>query len=235
MEASTTTVGGSIKLSKEFYGRLATVFIFISVIIGINLNILNSKTQGEAYSLDSYTSFSPFVGAIEIKNNLLFIDIDEESLSELGQWPWPRIILADLVRKISSAGPAVVGLDMLLSEVDRFNPKMLSQIMNKTSGPTSDFFVDGDEALQRALFNTPTVVATVLNDSEKNIVKNNSNFIIKNANGLNIRESSGVISPIDMLKNLAGYGFVNIDSENIGNVVRYLPMLAIYDGNIMPS
>ena len=174
MEASTTAVGGSMKLSKEFYGRLATVFIFISVIIGINLNILNSKTQGEAYSLDSYTSFSPFVGAIEIKNNLLFIDIDEESLSELGQWPWPRIILADLVRKISSAGPAVVGLDMLLSEVDRFNPKMLSQIMNKTSGPTSDFFVDGDEALQKALFNTPTVVATVLNDSEKNTVKNNS-------------------------------------------------------------
>ena len=224
-----------MKLSKEFYGRLATVFIFISFIIGINLNILNSKTQGEAYSLDVYTSFAPFVGAIEIKNNLLFIDIDEESLSELGQWPWPRIILADLVRKISSAGPAVVGLDMLLSEVDRFNPKMLSQIMNKTSGPTSDFFVDGDEALQKALFNTPTVVATVLNDSDKNIVKNSSNFIIKNANGLNIRESSGVISPIDMLKNLAGYGFVNIDSENIGNVVRYLPMLAIYDGNIMPS
>ena len=138
MEASSTTVGESMKLSKEFYGRLAIVCIFIFFVIVINLNLLNAKKYGEAYSLDAYTSFIPFVGEAEVQNNLLFVDIDEESLTKLGQWPWPRVILADLVSKISSAGPAVVGLDMLLSEVDRFNPKMLSQIMNKTSKNISD-------------------------------------------------------------------------------------------------
>ena len=235
MEASSTTVGESMKLSKEFYGRLATVCIFIFFVIVINLNLLNAKKYGEAYSLDAYTSFIPFVGEAEVQNNLLFVDIDEESLTKLGQWPWPRVILADLVSKISSAGPAVVGLDMLLSEVDRFNPKMLSQIMNKTSKNISDIFIDGDEVLEKALLNTPTVLATILHKSEKNIFKNNSNFIIKNTNDLEIREASGVISPIEKLKDATGYGFVNIDSENIGNVVRYLPMLAIYDGSVIPS
>ena len=44
-----------------------------------------------------------------------------------------------------------------------------------------------------------------------------------------------MISPIEELKDAAGYGFVNIDSENIGNIVRYLPMLAIYEGSFIPS
>ena len=224
-----------MKLSKEFYGRLATVCIFIFFVIFVNSNILNSKKFGEAYSLDAYSSLIPFVGESEVQNNLLFIDIDEESLTKLGQWPWPRLILADLVSKISSAGPAVVGLDILLSEIDRFNPKMLSQIMNGTSKHISDIFIDGDEVLEKALLNTPTVLATVLYKSEKNTFKNRSNFIIKNANDLEIREAFGVISPIEELKDAAGYGFVNIDSENIGNIVRYLPMLAIYEGSFIPS
>ena len=28
------------------------------------------------------------------------VGIDEESLSEVGQWPWPRTLIADLVRQI---------------------------------------------------------------------------------------------------------------------------------------
>ena len=49
MEASSTTVGESMKLSKEFYGRLAIVCIFIFFVIVINLNLLNAKKYGEAY------------------------------------------------------------------------------------------------------------------------------------------------------------------------------------------
>ena len=30
----------------------------------------------------------------------VIVDIDEKSLREIGQWPWPRTVLADLFKKI---------------------------------------------------------------------------------------------------------------------------------------
>jgi len=32
------------------------------------------------------------------------VDIDEESLKRIGQWPWPRTVLAELVQKLSENG-----------------------------------------------------------------------------------------------------------------------------------
>ncbi len=42
--------------------------------------------------------------------------IDDASLSQYGRWPWPRALLARLVRAVSAQHPRVVGLDILLSE-----------------------------------------------------------------------------------------------------------------------
>ena len=39
--------------------------------------------------------------------------IDDESISRLGQWPWPREIIANLIEKLSRAGAATVILDVL--------------------------------------------------------------------------------------------------------------------------
>jgi adenylate cyclase len=53
---------------------------------------------------------------------LQIIDIDEESLKKVGQWPWPRTVLADLVRKLSDNGAAAIGFDMVFPEPDRMSP-----------------------------------------------------------------------------------------------------------------
>ncbi len=42
--------------------------------------------------------------------------IDDESLREVGRWPWPRGVLAELTRRLSQAGATAVGLDILFSE-----------------------------------------------------------------------------------------------------------------------
>src|SRR2546422_8576498 len=49
----------------------------------------------------------------------VIVHIDERSLDTLGQWPWPRSVTADLVRAISRAGPAAIGVDVLFVEPDR--------------------------------------------------------------------------------------------------------------------
>lgn len=53
------------------------------------------------------------------------VDIDDESIRRLGQWPWPRDVLA---RLIAAAGQArAIGIDILLTEPYRFSPDRLLQ------------------------------------------------------------------------------------------------------------
>src|SRR5437588_244485 len=47
------------------------------------------------------------------------VDIDEKSLSMIGQWPWPRTTVRDLLLGLTSKGAAVVAFDVLFAEPDR--------------------------------------------------------------------------------------------------------------------
>jgi serine phosphatase RsbU (regulator of sigma subunit)/CHASE2 domain-containing sensor protein len=48
--------------------------------------------------------------------------IDENSLARIGQWPWPRTRVGELVELISLHQPAAIGLDLIFPEPDRFSP-----------------------------------------------------------------------------------------------------------------
>jgi adenylate cyclase len=48
--------------------------------------------------------------------------IDESSLARLGQWPWPRTRVGELVELIARHEPAAIGLDLIFPEPDRFSP-----------------------------------------------------------------------------------------------------------------
>jgi len=50
------------------------------------------------------------------------VAIDEHSLDERGQWPWPRTLVAQLMSAINAAQPAAVGVDLLFVEPDRSSP-----------------------------------------------------------------------------------------------------------------
>ena len=53
------------------------------------------------------------------------IDIDDESLAKLGQWPWPRPLVARLVRRLTDLGAAVIVFDIVFAEPDRTSPAHL--------------------------------------------------------------------------------------------------------------
>lgn len=50
---------------------------------------------------------------------LLIVAIDDASLQQLGQWPWPRATHARLLDRLTQAGAGRVALDLMLSEPDR--------------------------------------------------------------------------------------------------------------------
>jgi adenylate cyclase len=53
---------------------------------------------------------------------VVIVGIEENSLRELGQWPWPRTRMADLIRAIDAGKPLAIGLDVFFPEPDRFSP-----------------------------------------------------------------------------------------------------------------
>ncbi len=57
-------------------------------------------------------------------SRVTIVDIDERSLSRLGQWPWPRTEIAALVDHLLAAGAVAVGFDMLFAEPDRLSPAL---------------------------------------------------------------------------------------------------------------
>lgn len=56
------------------------------------------------------------------------IDIDEESLARLGQWPWPRQRVTELVDRLQAAGSAAIGFDVLFAEPDRTAPQAVADL-----------------------------------------------------------------------------------------------------------
>ena len=56
------------------------------------------------------------------------IDIDDASLERLGQWPWPRQRLAELVDRLQAAGAAAIGFDVMFAEPDRTSPRAAAEL-----------------------------------------------------------------------------------------------------------
>jgi CHASE2 domain-containing sensor protein len=48
------------------------------------------------------------------------VDIDEKSLSTVGQWPWRRDVISRLIERLRERGAATVALDIMFPESDRY-------------------------------------------------------------------------------------------------------------------
>lgn len=57
------------------------------------------------------------------------IDLDEQSLETVGQWPWPRNILAQLVQNLMQMGAVLVAFDIVFAEPDRMNPASVASTL----------------------------------------------------------------------------------------------------------
>ena len=90
------------------------------------------------------------------------VAIDEKSLDKHGQWPWPRTLLAQLVRRIAEGHPSVLGVDIIFSEPDRFSPNELAKEAPEIPAPMArelNAMPPNEAALADAFRLLPTVLA----------------------------------------------------------------------------
>ena len=94
---------------------------FLPVILGVSLaalalaaHQLGLLTKIELHSLDLRFLAR---GAVASEAPILLVSIDQDSFDELNlPWPWPRDLHATLIRKLSSSGARIIGVDILFTE-----------------------------------------------------------------------------------------------------------------------
>ena len=87
------------------------IFIGLTIISLFAFRLWNPYPV-EAVKLQVFDTMISSLPKVE-EQNILLIDIDDDSLQELGQWPWPREKFCDFF------GPGVTGLSILFPEPDR--------------------------------------------------------------------------------------------------------------------
>src|SRR5499427_1549931 len=108
------------------------------------------------------------------------VDIDEASLAKIGQWPWPRTTVRDLLAELAAKGAAVVAFDVLFAEPDRTSleaivkqlpPAEAAAITAAMAGKPSN-----DEQFTAALKDTPSVLSVALGEGSSTTLPAKSGF-----------------------------------------------------------
>ncbi|MEP0944204.1 MAG: adenylate/guanylate cyclase domain-containing protein [Rhizobiaceae bacterium] len=109
-------------MKKFGMGRLVALAVLIGLVM-IRIADPTPVKISRAQSFDTYQRIKPRVYSPQ---PVAILDINEESIRKLGQWPWPRTRLAKLVEKLMKAGAVVVGFDIVFAEADRLSPDKIA-------------------------------------------------------------------------------------------------------------
>jgi adenylate cyclase len=169
------------------------------------------------------------------------VDIDEESLRRLGQWPWPRTDIARLVDRLGQAGASVVAFDVVFSEADRTSPAQLATQLER--GGIDRAVVDrlrglpdNDERLAQSFAAIPTVLGYFLiNDRAGPPVAPKAGFAVAGSPPLEVPRFRRGIESLPVLSNAAiGSGTVSLAPDSDG-ILRNVPLLARQGDALLPS
>lgn len=108
---------------------------------------------------DSYQKINPRTPKSQ---PLTVVAIDEKSIRQIGQWPWPRDVLAKLVDAINGHSPAAIGLDFYMPEADRQSVENFVHLLPNTQREVKKQLLalpSNDMQLAMALSRSPSVVS----------------------------------------------------------------------------
>ena len=111
--------------------HLIVPFAALAVALGLHVRAPQFVEQLRFQIFDTYQRLSPRPPA---DVPVVIIHIDDSSLRRIGQWPWPRTLVAELVRKLHDAGAAAIGMDLIFAEPDRTSPENVIPLWEETEG-----------------------------------------------------------------------------------------------------
>jgi adenylate cyclase len=153
--------------------RRSTHFIYLSLVSALIAGAILLRYEDPFFvralrlvAFDLYQRLDP--ATYDPNLPVRIVDIDEQSLAMIGQWPWPRTTVRDLLLELNSKGAAAVAFDVLFAEPDRTSIEAIvkrlpareaSAITAALAGQPSN-----DRLFAAALKETPSVLSVALGD-----------------------------------------------------------------------
>src|SRR5260370_16057204 len=125
------------------YSRL----VCLALLVGFAVFRIADPAPIQELRIRTFDTFQVIDPRVKTARPVTIVDIDEKSLADprLGQWPWPRPRLADIVSNLTRLGAVVIAFDAVFSEPDRLNPDI-----------AADTFHDLDEETRARLKALPS-------------------------------------------------------------------------------
>ena len=195
---------------------------------------LNAFSSLRNSSFDLFQNISPRESISS--DQVMVLDIDEKSLKELGQWPWPRSLLAKLVDKTYLS--AALGFDIVFAELDRTGSKELKKQYkdNPSFVNILDQVPDNDDIFANSIENHGTVILGAIPSNSFNNSFNMKFGLIEQGDNPRkfLQKYSGIQTNLESLDNSAkGIGSMSIGNND--SIIRRLPLFENIDGSLVPS
>lgn len=217
-----------------FKGWAAIIGVVVLVFFHLQQMIPFQSTVRH-FAFDLYQKSMP---RERVSSPVVIVDIDEQSLAEYGQWPWPRSLVAQLIDKVGAMQPASIGLDIIMPEEDRSSPCNITEFIPNIEAETRQKICDlpsNDELLAEKLrqYNAILGVAGIDGAGSSNLRA--PPLLVSGPDPKPwIKHFPSALTNVELLDKAAtGHAILSTEVEN--GVIRRVPMVATVGNTVMPS
>jgi adenylate cyclase len=197
----------------------------------------------QAVGFDAYQALSP---RRVVSMPATIVEIDQKSLAAMGQWPWPRSLLAQLIDDVNRQKPAAIGLDIVMPEPDAHSAERVLARAGKLDPALARQLAalpSNDTTLAASLSAAPTVLAVTGSAEPTGMPLRAPLFGIRDSaarpaastpDALPTAQYAGVVTSIDEIDRAAtGRGLISVVPE--GAIIRRIPLVANVGGTLAPA
>lgn len=218
-------------------GRAMALGVLGLMVLLQGLEAIPFQAEARAFVFDRFQRIIPRTRS---SSPVVIVDIDEASLARLGQWPWPRSLLARLISEIEAHGPAAIGLDILMPEPDRSSPCDAARLVPEwTPGLVEQICAlpSNDERLAAVLERGRIALAIAgTSDGETGPVLAAPMLAIGGDPKPLMRRFPGALGSLESLQRAArGHAMINGDGDGGSGVVRRIPLVATIGDTVVPT
>lgn len=208
-----------------------------AILLGF-LPLLDPMSIFSDLRLRSFDTFQQMYPREKMQDDpVVLVDIDDESLSRYGQWPWPRNLVSELVNQTYYS--LATGFDIVFAEPDRTGSSQLKRTYQSNPSMINalESVPDHDEIFSDAIENHGTVVLGLAPNnngvSEFNQMK--SGLVVQGDDPKQfLNRYMGVESNIEILENVSsGLGSMSIGNND--SIVRTIPTFELIGDQLLPS
>jgi adenylate cyclase len=222
------------------YARL----VCLALLIGLAALRIADPPPIEELRVRTFDTYQRIDYRVKTARPVTIVDIDEKSLAnpKLGQWPWPRTRIADMVANLTKLGAVAIAFDIMFAEPDRLNPDVAADTFHNLDEATREklrALPSNDQVLADAMRHSRVVLGEtglpdILSEPDDTLPVTGLAMLGEDPQRF-MYKFPGLLRNTPVLeKAAAGRGMLTINPERDG-IVRRVPMIMQAQGATVPS